>query len=305
MRDLLQAGAHFGHQTRYWNPKMGEYIFGARNKIHIINLEHTVPAFNEALDLVRGLAANKNKVLFVGTFTAGGLQVALEKGEMSIVQEGRNRKFIVGVEQITFNGAYAAEQGKDVLYITERCVFKMTDAGLELIEIAPGIDLKNDILNQMEFEPIINDVKLMDSRLFLDKRMGLRADMLNMNMANRLYHDEKNNIVFANLSGIELETEEDLEAFRQPFEEFLSSLGQKVNLISNHDGMSIAPRLAGKWADLLSRLESDFYLTACRYSTNPFLRQKLGQDLKKRAIAPHIFETQKEAANYLASTQGS
>ena len=67
MRDLLQAGAHFGHQTRYWNPKMGKYIFGARNKIHIINLEHTVPVFNEALEVVRKAAANKNKVLFVGT----------------------------------------------------------------------------------------------------------------------------------------------------------------------------------------------------------------------------------------------
>jgi small subunit ribosomal protein S2 len=72
MRDLLQAGAHFGHQTRYWNPKMDQYIFGARNKIHIINLEHTVPAFNEALDLVRKLAANKNKILFVGTKRAAG-----------------------------------------------------------------------------------------------------------------------------------------------------------------------------------------------------------------------------------------
>ena len=72
MRDLLQAGAHFGHQTRYWNPKMDQYIFGARNKIHIINLEHTVPAFNEALELVKRMAANKNKVLFVGTKRAAG-----------------------------------------------------------------------------------------------------------------------------------------------------------------------------------------------------------------------------------------
>jgi len=72
MRDLLQAGAHFGHQTRYWNPKMDQYIFGARNKIHIINLEHTVPAFNEALDLVARLAGNKNKILFVGTKRAAG-----------------------------------------------------------------------------------------------------------------------------------------------------------------------------------------------------------------------------------------
>ena len=67
MRDLLQAGAHFGHQTRFWNPKMREYIFGARNKIHIINLEHTVPALNDALNFVNNLASKKNKVLFVGT----------------------------------------------------------------------------------------------------------------------------------------------------------------------------------------------------------------------------------------------
>lgn len=64
---MLSAGVHFGHQTRYWNPKMGKYIFGARNKIHIINLEHTVPAFNEALALVQQMASQKKKVLFVGT----------------------------------------------------------------------------------------------------------------------------------------------------------------------------------------------------------------------------------------------
>lgn len=67
MRDMLSAGVHFGHQTRYWNPKMGKYIFGARNKIHIINLEHTVPAFNEALALIQQMASQKKKILFVGT----------------------------------------------------------------------------------------------------------------------------------------------------------------------------------------------------------------------------------------------
>ncbi len=72
MRDLLQAGAHFGHQTRFWNPKMDQYIFGARNKIHIINLEHTVPAFNDALTTVQRLAEKKNQVMFVGTKRAAG-----------------------------------------------------------------------------------------------------------------------------------------------------------------------------------------------------------------------------------------
>lgn len=78
MRQMLEAGVHFGHQTRYWNPKMGQYIFGARNKIHIINLEKTVPMFNDALNMLGGVAANKGKVLFVGTKRAARDIVAEE-----------------------------------------------------------------------------------------------------------------------------------------------------------------------------------------------------------------------------------
>ncbi|MCB2262373.1 MAG: 30S ribosomal protein S2 [Candidatus Thiosymbion ectosymbiont of Robbea hypermnestra] len=67
MRDMLEAGVHFGHQTRYWNPKMGAYIFGQRNKIHIINLEKTLPLYQEAMNYLGSLIANNGKVLFVGT----------------------------------------------------------------------------------------------------------------------------------------------------------------------------------------------------------------------------------------------
>ena len=78
MRDMLKAGAHFGHQTRYWNPKMGKFIFGARNKIRIINLEKTMPMFHDALSFVEKLAAGKNKVLFVGTKRAASKIIAEE-----------------------------------------------------------------------------------------------------------------------------------------------------------------------------------------------------------------------------------
>lgn len=81
MREMLKAGVHFGHQTRYWNPKMGQYIFGARNKIHIINLEITLPAFNEALALVKNKTAQNSKVLFVGT----------KRAAANIVQEQASR----------------------------------------------------------------------------------------------------------------------------------------------------------------------------------------------------------------------
>jgi small subunit ribosomal protein S2 len=82
MRDMLQAGVHFGHQTRFWNPKMEPYIFGPRNKIHIINLEHTLPAFNEALAYLQQLASNNNKILFVGTKRAASKIIA-EQAERS------------------------------------------------------------------------------------------------------------------------------------------------------------------------------------------------------------------------------
>lgn len=81
MRDLLKAGAHFGHQTKYWNPKMSQYIFGARNKIHIINLEHTLPALNEAIDVVEKMSAANNKILFVGT----------KRSASKIIKEEANR----------------------------------------------------------------------------------------------------------------------------------------------------------------------------------------------------------------------
>lgn len=67
MQDMLKAGVHFGHQTRYWNPKMGNYIYGSRNKIHIINLGKTLPLFQDALNFISGVAAKKGKILFVGT----------------------------------------------------------------------------------------------------------------------------------------------------------------------------------------------------------------------------------------------
>ncbi|MBD3821326.1 MAG: 30S ribosomal protein S2 [Thiotrichales bacterium] len=78
MRQMLEAGVHFGHQTRYWNPKMGEYIFGARNKIHIVNLEKTLPLFNDALNFLGGVAAKKGNILFVGTKRAAAELVAQE-----------------------------------------------------------------------------------------------------------------------------------------------------------------------------------------------------------------------------------
>lgn len=114
------------------------------------------------------------KVVFVGTFMAGGLRVAVADGRLHIEREGRDCKFIDAVEQRTFSAARAWRSGRPVLYVTERCVFQLCAEGLELIEIAPGIDLERDILAHMRFTPIVRQPKIMDARLFANEVMGLR-----------------------------------------------------------------------------------------------------------------------------------
>lgn len=120
------------------------------------------------------ITQNSREVVFCGTFTAGGLEIAIDGGRVRILNEGSHKKFLDCVEHLTFNGAYAKDRGHTVLYITERAVFEMTDEGIVLTEIAPGIDLERDVLGQMGFKPIIaGDLKLMDERIFLEERMGL------------------------------------------------------------------------------------------------------------------------------------
>ena len=119
------------------------------------------------------ITQNSRKVVYCGTFTAGGLKVSVKNGELVIDQEGKSKKLIAEVEQVTFSGAYAQEKKQPVLYITERAVFELTDEGVELIEIAPGVDLQKDVLDQMEFTPIMKNVKKMDERIFRDELMGL------------------------------------------------------------------------------------------------------------------------------------
>ncbi|GGO72078.1 30S ribosomal protein S2 [Bowmanella pacifica] len=95
MRDMLQAGVHFGHQTRYWNPKMKPFIFGARNKVHIINLEKTVPLFNNALNFLSGVSARKGKILFVGTKRAAS--EAVKEAAQSCDQFYVNKRWLGGM----------------------------------------------------------------------------------------------------------------------------------------------------------------------------------------------------------------
>jgi len=121
------------------------------------------------------ITQSADQVFFLGTFTAGGLKTSIKDGKLVIDNEGRERKFVDKVEQITFNGKFNAEKGKKVKYITERAVFELRKDGVYLIEVAPGIDIKTQILDLMDYEPKMDgEPKIMDARIFRDEVMGLK-----------------------------------------------------------------------------------------------------------------------------------
>ena len=112
------------------------------------------------------------RLVICGTFTTGGLDVRIEDGRLRIVREGSVRKFVREVEHLSFSADYARQVGQDVLYVTERAVFRLAaEGGLELLEVAPGIDVQSQILDQMEFAPLIRSVKPMPEHLFQPPRV--------------------------------------------------------------------------------------------------------------------------------------
>jgi propionate CoA-transferase len=124
------------------------------------------------------ITQNAKKVVFCGTFTAGGLKTEIKDGKLNILEEGKKLKFVKNVEQITFSGEYANKVGQPVMYITERAVFELRKDGIYLTEVAPGIDVKSQIIDKMEFEPKIEGTpKIMDKRLFIHEVMGLAKEM--------------------------------------------------------------------------------------------------------------------------------
>jgi propionate CoA-transferase len=116
------------------------------------------------------ISQSARRLVFCGTFTTDGLEVAVEQGQLTIVREGRVAKFVQRVEQVSFSGEVARMAHRDVLIVTERAVFRLQPDGLELIEVAPGIDLDRDVLGRMEFVPRIREVRPMPQHVFCERR---------------------------------------------------------------------------------------------------------------------------------------
>jgi propionate CoA-transferase len=249
------------------------------------------------------ISQNAKEVVFVGTFGAGKLRIAVADGRLKIVEEAKSRKFVEAVEHVTFSGAYATARGQHVLYVTERCVFALRPNGLELTEVAPGIDIERDILALMDFKPSIpRDPALMDARIFREGVMDLRNDLVDIPLPRRFTYDEQQNLFFINFERLALRTSADIKAIEKAVESRLTSLGRRVYAIVNYDNFSIPPELLDEYSAMVRSLTDRFYSGVSRYTTSGFLRIKLGEALEKRGLAPHIFESANEAKRHKESS---
>jgi propionate CoA-transferase len=251
------------------------------------------------------ISQSARHLVFAGTFTAGGLRVSIDGTDLVIVKEGRSRKFVKAVEQITFSGAYAAEKGQSVLYVTERCVFRRTVDGMELVEVAPGIDIERDILAHMDFTPIVRNPVTMDLRIFAEEPMQLEETLLGLGLSQRVSYDAERNTLFVNLEAMQVRTRDDVDRIRRVVEDRLQTIGRKVALVANYDQFVVDPAVTDTYTAMLRYLETHYYTTATRYTTSAFLRLKLGEALARRQMKPHIFETRQEAQDYIAGQAGA
>jgi propionate CoA-transferase len=246
------------------------------------------------------ISQSAKKVVFMGTFNAGRCELSIEAGRLRIRKDGAARKFVSEVEHRTFSGKYAAARKQTALYITERCVFSLCEQGLELVEIAPGVDLAKDILANMDFVPIMRrPPRLMDDRIFLAEPMGLRDRMLSLPVEQRLSYDAEQNLFFINFEGLDVRTLDDIERIRLAIESRLAPLKQRVFGIVNYENFTILPELTDDFGEVVQRLVDRYYYGVTRYTTSSFLRLKLGEALQRRNVAPHIYESAAEARAHL------
>ena len=245
------------------------------------------------------ISQNARKLVFAGTFTAGGLDVAIEGGKLVIRQEGRARKFREHVQQVTFSGDLAREREQPVLFVTERCVFELDpEDGMKLVEVAPGVDPDKDILALMDFAPVVETPAQMEAAIFREEAMDLRRALLEISFRDRIVFDAKRDVLFVNLEGARVRNAGDIEEFRAAVEHHCAPLGRKVAAVINYDAFEISPDIHDAYTEFVEKTAGQYYAQVSRYTTSAFMRIKLGQMLTRR-VAPHIFESAAEARHFV------
>ncbi|MGH8699689.1 MAG: acyl CoA:acetate/3-ketoacid CoA transferase [Burkholderiales bacterium] len=264
----------------------------ARGSINASRFGNKVPGCGGFINL----SQSSKKVVFVGTFTSGGFEAKVEHGKLLIVREGKHPKFVSEVGQITFSGVEAARRRQPVLYVTERCVFRLTPDGLELTEIAPGVDLERDILARMPFRPLVRSPKLMESAIFHPEPMGLRSRLLDIRFEERLDYDAGSNTLYMDLSAMRVRSQEDLRSIRESVDRILGPIGKRVYAVVNYERFECDAEMLAGYMDLVKYVQDTYYISVKRYTSSAFLRHKLGTELgDRRSLAFQVFGSADEA----------
>jgi propionate CoA-transferase len=238
-------------------------------------------------------------VFFLGTFTAGA-ETVVGDGRLHIRRDGTVPKFVDEVAQITFNGERARANGQSVLYITERCVLRLGDNGLELIEIAPGVDLERDVLARMGFRPqIAPDLREMDAAILTDAPLGL-GERSPLTLGERVDHRAQDDLMFINFEGLTLDTFEEAEALAAFLGRRLHDLGRRVNVIVNYDNFELGRAAAPRFFEMVREHDRSYFLSSTRYSTDAFLRRKLGRAFADARLSQTIYRSFEEGAHALS-----
>jgi propionate CoA-transferase len=244
------------------------------------------------------ITQNARSLFFLGAFAARA-KVVVEDGRLRIVQDSRALKFIDRVGQVTFSGPYARAHCQSVHYITERAVFRLTDAGLELIEIAPGLGLERDVLEQMAFRPSISpDLREMDSRIFREGLMELRRASP-IPLDDRLRYDPEENVAYVNFEGLTLDTDAEVAQLAGFLDERFAALGRHVHVIVNYDNFALAPAAAEAFSAMVAHNNERYFASSTRHSTNAFFRRQLAGHLERAKLEWTVYRDLRSAKDGL------
>jgi propionate CoA-transferase len=235
------------------------------------------------------ISQNAKAVFFLGTFTARS-RVAVRDGALVVDDTGAVAKFRDRVGQVTFNGRLAAERGQCVYYVTERCVLRLTERGLELVEVAPGVDVERDVLAHMDVVPVIgDDLCAMDAAIFRDRPMGLR-DRPPVDMGERFRFDAATDTVYVNFEGLRLVTAQDADGLARELDRRFAALDRRVHVVVNYDNFDLGPDAADPFFAMVKSNEERFFLSSTRYSTNAFFRRQLGREFTEHDLYANFSE---------------
>ena len=233
------------------------------------------------------------RLYFLGTFTSRA-DVEVADGRLHIRRGGRVQ-VRRGRRPPDVQRRARRRPGQAVLYITERGVLRLTAEGIELVELAPGVDLERDILAQMGFRPRIADpLRAMDPAIFGDAPLGL-GRRSPLTLEERVDHREQDGVVFIDFEGLQLDTPEDVESLAAFLAARLEAIGERVDLVVNYDNFELARAAAPRFFAMVADHEARFFTSSTRYSTDAFQRRRLGRAFAEAKLAQRIYRTFEEA----------